>query len=143
MRSRLGNAVWGGCGQGGRLVPKAVEVAIHLGARSLIDTGIRLQPLDNIEQARQAANIDIEGLCREVPAGRHEDLTGKVVDLIGRGLGEGDFQRNRVAHIAIENLDLIANRVQPAHGAGLAPHQAINAIAQLQQILGQVAPVLA
>ncbi len=49
--------------------------------------------LDDVQHTRQSANVDVEGLGGHVPAGGHEDLSGEVVDFVGRGLGKGDFQR--------------------------------------------------
>jgi hypothetical protein len=77
-----------------------------------------------------------------MPTGRHENLARKVIDLVGHSFGEGNLERNGIAHIAVEKFNFVLNAVQEAHGVGLAPHQAINFVLKIEQIFGKITAVL-
>src|ERR1035441_3433033 len=81
-------------------------MAVHLRAGGLIDAGIRLLALDDVQQPCQPANIDVERLGWNLPTGGDENLSRKVINFIRRRLGKSDFQRGGVAHVAIQDFDL-------------------------------------
>ena len=78
----LGNSIRRGGSQCRLLIAQAVLIAIHFRTGSLVDARIRPLALDDVQQARQAANIDVEGLGRNLPAGRDENLTRKVINFV-------------------------------------------------------------
>ena len=77
-----------------------------------------------------------------MPTGGHEDLSGKVINLIRRSFGKSDFQRDRVAHVTIQDFNLVLDMIEPAHGSGLTTHQAVDAISEIQEVFGKIAAVL-
>src|ERR1035437_416216 len=143
VSGRLGNSIRRGGSQRGLFIAQSVQIAVHLRTGGLIDAGIRLLALDDVQQARQSANVDVERRGRNLPASRDENLSREIINFIRRRLGKGDFQRGGIAHVGIQEFNLVLDGTEPAHGSRLAAYQTINAVSEVKQVFRKIAAVLA
>src|SRR5271166_2785825 len=64
------------------LVAQSIKIAIHLRAGCLVDAGTGLLALDDVEQSRQAAYVDVKSFGGNLPARWHKNLSRKVIDFV-------------------------------------------------------------
>jgi hypothetical protein len=69
-------------------------------------------------------------------------LRGEVVDLVGPRLVERDLEGRGVPDIAVEQLHLAEQWLEPRDVARFAAHEPVDLIAHAHEVLGEVVPVL-
>ena len=135
----LRDAVGRGWPKRRHLMTAAVDVAEHVGARRLIHACVRSTPFHDLQKPCEAADVDV---VRQLPACRHGCLAGEVVRFVGSRLLERHLEGGVVTHIASNKLESIGNRREPARESCVGTDEAVDPVAQTDQVLGQVAAVL-
>ena len=132
---------------------RAGQAAEHLGRARLVEPHRpRLgQQADPFEHVQRALGVDLLRVRRLVEADADMALGGQVVDLVRLQRDQVPHRPGRIGHVAVVQRDpvgvvgaLVAKLVDPlAVHRTAAADQPVHAVAVVEQVPGQVVPVLA
>ena len=117
----------------------------HLARRCLIEARLGIDDAHRLENVHRTQPGDLRGQHRLTPRARDEALRGKVVDFVRLGGLEAADQRRQVEKVAVHRLDIALDAElpqPPQHVAAAARQQTMDAIAFVEQQLGEIGAVL-
>lgn len=145
----LGHRIGAARIEGRRLaLHRLLDQPVHLARRGLVEAGLRGDEAHRLQHVVGAQRGDLPCQQRLAPGGLHEGLGPEIVDLIRLHLLQDAQQGGEVEQVAVHHPDLPGD-AQPAQPLvhhvrrGGASHQAIDLVALLEQVLGEIGAVLA
>ena len=145
VRVDLGDAVGATRVEGRRLaLRRLADPAEHLARARLIDARLRRDEAHGLQQSGHTDGVELGGEHRLRPRRRHERLRRQVVELVRPHGAQQIDQRELVEEVGLAEIEAAPEMRDALEVLGARPaHHADDAIALLEQELGQVRAVLA